>query len=198
MKDFDDLYFDPKTATAVLNFENGYGVRVIRLFNGFFDAFRLKESQHTGKAALCRTDSDVSRFMLDTQMLSRVGSEKKSSHYPLGEFDAQKWAKEFMLLFGERKNEIDEALMHSWFANAIMTGHDHAKQNPPPKACWLDNKTLALMTATIYSAFRIINIIVEAGGTILVKEQDPLFKEKLALEKAKAIVRLIEEGEFKE
>lgn len=36
--------------------------------------------------------------------------------------DARVWAKEFMLLFGETKENIDEGLMIAWFANAIETG----------------------------------------------------------------------------
>jgi len=36
--------------------------------------------------------------------------------------DAQEWAQEFMRLFGDRRDEIDEGLMISWFANAIETG----------------------------------------------------------------------------
>lgn len=40
--------------------------------------------------------------------------------------DAQLWAKEFMKLFEEKKESIDEGLMISWFANAIMAGHDRA------------------------------------------------------------------------
>ena len=38
--------------------------------------------------------------------------------------DGQLWAKEFMKKFEEKKEEIDEELMRSWFANAIMAGHD--------------------------------------------------------------------------
>lgn len=41
--------------------------------------------------------------------------------------DAQVWAKEFMSLFADRKEEIDEGLMIAWFANAIMTGYDHQR-----------------------------------------------------------------------
>lgn len=36
--------------------------------------------------------------------------------------DGQKWAQEFMRLFGDRRDEIDEGLMIGWFANAIETG----------------------------------------------------------------------------
>ena len=32
------------------------------------------------------------------------------------------WSEEFMGLFGDRKGEIDDGLMISWFANAIETG----------------------------------------------------------------------------
>ena len=45
-------------------------------------------------------------------------------HYPLGEFDADKWAAEFMRLWGHRLSEVDHGLMLAWFAGAIMTGHD--------------------------------------------------------------------------
>jgi hypothetical protein len=42
--------------------------------------------------------------------------------------DAQVWAREFMRIFGERREDIDESLMISWFANAIQTGRkaEHA------------------------------------------------------------------------
>lgn len=36
--------------------------------------------------------------------------------------DGQIWAQEFMRLFGDRRDEIDEGLMIGWFANAIETG----------------------------------------------------------------------------
>ena len=47
--------------------------------------------------------------------------------------DAQKWAQSFMQTITEHKIEIDESLMISWFANAIMVMHDrlhHKKINP--------------------------------------------------------------------
>ena len=40
----------------------------------------------------------------------------------LASTDAREWAAEFMRLFGERREEIDEGLMISWFANAIESG----------------------------------------------------------------------------
>jgi len=45
-----------------------------------------------------------------------------------GEFDAKIWAEEFMKLFGKSLSQIDEGLMLSWFANAIMAGYDKAKR----------------------------------------------------------------------
>jgi hypothetical protein len=39
-------------------------------------------------------------------------------------FDAQIWAQEFMRLFEHDKNAIDESLMTTWFATALMIGYD--------------------------------------------------------------------------
>lgn len=36
--------------------------------------------------------------------------------------DGSRWAAEFMRLFGDRKNEIDDGLMTAWFANALEAG----------------------------------------------------------------------------
>ena len=44
----------------------------------------------------------------------------------LDTIDGVVWAKEFMRLFGERRHEIDEALMIGWFCNSIMRGFDEA------------------------------------------------------------------------
>lgn len=41
--------------------------------------------------------------------------------------DGSKWAKEFMKLFGEKKEEIDEGLMIGWLCNAIEAGRDNAR-----------------------------------------------------------------------
>jgi hypothetical protein len=38
--------------------------------------------------------------------------------------DAQEWASEFMRIFGDRKQDIDEGLMITWFANAIEVAKD--------------------------------------------------------------------------
>ena len=38
--------------------------------------------------------------------------------------DGQKWAEEFMKLFGDNKERIDEGLMIGWFCNSIMAGMD--------------------------------------------------------------------------
>lgn len=50
---------------------------------------------------------------------------------PSQSFDATVWAKNFMNIFGDRRQDIDEALMLTWFANAIMRGWDeHARRYP--------------------------------------------------------------------
>lgn len=51
---------------------------------------------------------------------------KRSAGYPYGEFDAHKWAEEFVRLF---PNTVEEDTMTGWFANAIMTGYDKAHQS---------------------------------------------------------------------
>lgn len=52
--------------------------------------------------------------------------EKFSSdqNWPLQSFDAQDWAKAFMAKFGDKREQIDEGLMLSWFASALMRGWD--------------------------------------------------------------------------
>ena len=46
-------------------------------------------------------------------------------------FDARDWAKAFIDIFGNRKQDIDEEAMMGWFANAIMRGYDeHARRYP--------------------------------------------------------------------
>jgi hypothetical protein len=45
-------------------------------------------------------------------------------NWPIQSFDALDWAQSFMARFGERPDEVDEALMVSWFAAALMRGFD--------------------------------------------------------------------------
>ncbi|HEC65417.1 MAG TPA: hypothetical protein ENI23_08990 [bacterium] len=59
-----------------------------------------------------------------------IYEEKETS----GEFlqrlgtDGLLWAKEFMKLFEDRKDKIDESLMIGWFCNAIEAGKDSTKE----------------------------------------------------------------------
>ena len=39
--------------------------------------------------------------------------------------NASEWAEEFFRLWGDRLDQVDESLMLSWFASAIMCGSDH-------------------------------------------------------------------------
>jgi hypothetical protein len=47
--------------------------------------------------------------------------------------DAAVWAKDFWERFGNNKDQIDESLMLTWFANAIMCGWDHAHWKLEPR-----------------------------------------------------------------
>ncbi|HXJ69391.1 MAG TPA: hypothetical protein VNM39_10830 [Verrucomicrobiae bacterium] len=72
----------------------------------------------------------------------------------VGEFDAWKWADEFVRIHGG-----DKDLMVTWFANAIMAGYDHARREPPSSTppeptqqdyfnaaqCWCDPTTSTLV-----------------------------------------------------
>lgn len=58
--------------------------------------------------------------------------------------DASVWAKTFMEMFKDRHEEIDEELMLTWFANAIMTGSDRQYYRMQPKIDKL--KGLLLLT----------------------------------------------------
>ena len=48
-----------------------------------------------------------------------------SMTYLLSTTDAREWAEQFMLLFADRRDQIDHGLMLTWFANAIETGRMH-------------------------------------------------------------------------
>ena len=46
-----------------------------------------------------------------------------------GSFDARDWAREFVALVKENPLiPTDEGCMQTWFANAIMSGYDHARR----------------------------------------------------------------------
>ena len=48
----------------------------------------------------------------------------------IGEFDAMKWAEGFQEIVLDGGLTIDKELMLGWFANAIMAGHDYARNHP--------------------------------------------------------------------
>lgn len=60
---------------------------------------------------------------MDEQVVEEPAA--RPAGYPYGEFDAQKWAEEFDRIFPDSRP--DHATMVGWFANAIMTGYDFAK-----------------------------------------------------------------------
>lgn len=51
----------------------------------------------------------------------------------IGQFDAKVWAVEFIAMVRKKpKIALDEGTMIAWFANAIMTGYDKAKNDARP------------------------------------------------------------------
>jgi len=76
--------------------------------------------------------------------MDATGGSERGPNYPLGEFDASKWADEFMRLFGQRLQDVDEGLMLGWFANAIMTGFDEGVRRSAPRHPndWLPSEAL--------------------------------------------------------
>ena len=57
-----------------------------------------------------------------------MGSEMKEKVKLHQTRDAWVWAKEFVRVVRENKLTIDESLMHTWFANAIMVGYDEGRR----------------------------------------------------------------------
>lgn len=54
-----------------------------------------------------------------------TATEPRPAGYPYGEWDAMKWAEEFVRIVRENPEiATDEGTMVGWFANAIMTGAD--------------------------------------------------------------------------
>lgn len=77
-------------------------------------------------SALLRSAADPSKGMPGNPYVNENGKL-----IPLVEcLDAKIWAEEFMktykFLIENGQDDLDEGLMLGWFANAIMSGHDHA------------------------------------------------------------------------
>ena len=52
------------------------------------------------------------------------------SPWLLPSFDARDWAIAFMATFADRRDEIDETVLITWFANALRRGYDeHARHH---------------------------------------------------------------------
>jgi len=58
----------------------------------------------------------MEKIETDGEFLNRLG------------IDGQKWAQEFIKLFEDKKEEIDESLMITWFCNSIIAGFDEANR----------------------------------------------------------------------
>lgn len=54
----------------------------------------------------------------------------RSAHYPAGQWDAMKWAEEFVRIVKENPEiPTDVGTMLGWFANALMTGYDRGHRD---------------------------------------------------------------------
>lgn len=58
-----------------------------------------------------------------SEMLQRMGT------------DGSKWAEEFIKMWSEKKQDIDEDLMLGWFCNSIMAGYDKGFDEGFRKGC---------------------------------------------------------------
>lgn len=47
--------------------------------------------------------------------------------------DGQLWAQEFLKMWGDKFEEVDEGLMIAWFANSIMSGWDNKSWSLPKR-----------------------------------------------------------------
>ena len=55
-------------------------------------------------------------------------NKTKPEHHPYGEFNAMEWVEAFFEIYPDAN--VDRDTMLAWFANAIMTGYDKARQEP--------------------------------------------------------------------
>lgn len=91
----------------------------------------LADRQRIVEAKQAEADAALRQQLTDAQaMIERLrhhhgGCMNETTKVgPLATMDAKVWAEEFMRLFGDKRQEIDEGLMIAWFANAIMRGYD--------------------------------------------------------------------------
>lgn len=93
------------------------------------DKCRVQDGVPVGAdIAMCKLDLDA---IIDRCLISgeSEAQPEQPKDWPLQSCDARDWAQAFMRRFGERLHEIDEGLMITWFANALMCGFDeHARR----------------------------------------------------------------------
>ena len=84
---------------------------------------------HAGKGA--RGDVSMAGPVASAEAEPRLSDSYPSSTPLIESTDAQRWAREFMALFGDRLGDVDEALMLTWFANAIEAGRRAGREETP-------------------------------------------------------------------
>ena len=90
--------------------------------------------------------------------------------WPLPSFDAQDWAKAFLKANESGTGDfLDEGTMTSWFANALMRGHDEGIANFSKATA-----TLRARIASLEEALRPFAEIVEGDQIVMAPSSIPL------------------------
>lgn len=62
-------------------------------------------------------------------------ADREKPFWPLPSFDARDWSRAFCKIARAQGHDLDEGLMTTWFANALMRGWDeHAARCARPKS----------------------------------------------------------------
>ena len=98
-----------------------------------------KYQRNNGFTNTYHTDINITKIAEDlSELKARITAlEKSKKILPVTKLlqtdDAKVWAEQFMLIFKDRKDEIDEVLMISWFANAMCAAQDkYAREHDAP------------------------------------------------------------------
>jgi len=87
------------------------------------------------------------------------------------EFDASKWARSFVSYVAESPGiAADESTMLTWFASAIMAGHDHGRRVESEHMAILQNE---LITYAQCGATRLQQLVDLFGQMVQDKSGDP-------------------------
>jgi len=116
--------YDTQGKTIATELELHQALRVAKAIAGCEHYSKPFQSNHIylfgpGDGTTTHLVRSISRFR-------DVTISKPNSGHLHSEFDARVWASEFVRIWNEiGRPDPDVDWMHTWFANAIMTGYDH-------------------------------------------------------------------------